>query len=218
VERLLIAVDFDGTITVRDTLHVIVERYGTPGVWERIEPRLRAGEITLEEAMEEEFAGVSASLADVCDLVLREAPVREGFAELVDWAAAEGHALVVVSAGFRSVIDAVLGAAGLVGLDVRANDAVFAAGGTTLVWAERGERCGRCARHCKRHDIRLRMAGGRSLVYVGDGLSDSCAARMGELVFARAGLAADLAADGVPHVRFEDFHDVLARLRLPAAA
>ena len=57
VERLLIAVDFDGTITVRDTLHVIVERYGTPSVWERIEPRLRAGEITLEDAMEEEFAG-----------------------------------------------------------------------------------------------------------------------------------------------------------------
>jgi 2-hydroxy-3-keto-5-methylthiopentenyl-1-phosphate phosphatase len=219
VERLLIAVDFDGTITVRDTLHVIVERYGTPGVWERIEPRLRAGEITLEDAMEEEFAGVSATFEEVRALVLRDAPVRVGFAELVAWAAAEDHALVVVSAGFRSVIDAVLGEAGLTGLDVRANDAVFTPGGTTLRWAERGERCARCERRCKRHDLAIRMVDGQSLVYVGDGLSDSCAARMGEIVFARGGLAADLAGDGVAHVVFDDFHDVLSRLReLPAAA
>jgi 2-hydroxy-3-keto-5-methylthiopentenyl-1-phosphate phosphatase len=52
VDRLLIACDFDGTITERDTLHVIVEEFGTRGLWGAIEPRLRAGEVTLEQAMQ----------------------------------------------------------------------------------------------------------------------------------------------------------------------
>ena len=53
MEKLFIACDFDGTITRNDTLHLIVARYGEPGLWEAIEPRLRAGELTLEQAMQE---------------------------------------------------------------------------------------------------------------------------------------------------------------------
>ena len=61
METLLIACDFDGTITQRDTLHLIVEEFGTRGLWDTIEPRLRSGEVTLEEAMQEEFATVRAT-------------------------------------------------------------------------------------------------------------------------------------------------------------
>ena len=58
MKPLLIACDFDGTITCRDTLHVIVESFGERGVWERLEPRLRVGEITVEQAMQIQFAEV----------------------------------------------------------------------------------------------------------------------------------------------------------------
>jgi 2-hydroxy-3-keto-5-methylthiopentenyl-1-phosphate phosphatase len=61
VKPLLIACDFDGTITSRDTLHVIVEEFGVRGVWEALEPRLRRGEITVEQAMTEQFAAVRAT-------------------------------------------------------------------------------------------------------------------------------------------------------------
>jgi 2-hydroxy-3-keto-5-methylthiopentenyl-1-phosphate phosphatase len=58
--------------------------------------------------------------------------------------------------------------------------------------------------------------GGEPLVYIGDGVSDRCAARMADLVFARADLARDLAADGLPFVRFEDFVEVRERLEAPS--
>ena len=61
MKKLFIACDFDGTITRHDTLHLIVARYGDPGLWQAVEPRLRAGEITLEQAMQEEFAGARAT-------------------------------------------------------------------------------------------------------------------------------------------------------------
>ena len=78
MEKLLIACDFDGTITQNDTLHLIVRRYGDGDLWEAIEPRLRAGELTLEQAMEAEFAGVRATPEQVRELVLRDAGMRAG--------------------------------------------------------------------------------------------------------------------------------------------
>jgi len=47
---------------------------------------------------------------------------------------------------------------------------------------------------------------------VGDGVSDRCAAQIADLVFARGDLARDLASDGVPFVRFEDFVEVREHL------
>jgi len=207
VEKLFIACDFDGTITRNDTLHLIVARYGEAGLWEAIEPRLRAGELTLEQAMEREFAGVRATPEQVRELVLHEAGLRAGFSELVAWARDRGHRLVVLSSGFRSVIDAVLERWGLGHLEVASHEAEFTPEGCRIVWADRGERCVVCGRRCKRHDVRARHDG-ETLVLVGDGVSDRCVARMVEVVFARSHLARDLTADGVPFVPFEDFNEV----------
>jgi 2-hydroxy-3-keto-5-methylthiopentenyl-1-phosphate phosphatase len=211
VEKLLIACDFDGTITQRDTLHLIVARYGEPGLWEAIEPRLHAGEMTLEQAMQEEFAGVRATPEQVRELVLREAGIRDGFHDFVAWARDRRHRLVVLSSGFRSVIDAVLGTSGLGHLEVASHEAEFTSRGARLVWADRGERCAVCGRCCKRHDVRVRRAGER-LVLIGDGVSDRCVARMADIVFARAHLARDLEVDGVPFTPFEGFGEVREEL------
>ena len=53
---------------------------------------------------------------------------------------------------------------------------------------------------------------GEPYVYVGDGYSDRCAALAAERIFARDGLARHLDAQGVPHERFHDLHDVAAAL------
>ncbi len=207
METLLIACDFDGTITEHDTLHLIVEAFGTRGLWESIEPRLRAGEVTLEQAMQEEFATVRATHDQVIDLVLRDAGLRSGFPELVGWARAHGHRLIVFSSGFRTVIEAALGHWGLGDLEVVSHEAHFSPDGCRLVWADRGESCAECGRRCKRHDLRGRLRGER-LVYVGDGISDRCGARMAEVVFARDDLARDFSAQGLAFIPFDDFVEV----------
>lgn len=216
MENLLIACDFDGTITRHDTLHLILEEFGTRGLWATIEPRLRAGEVTLEQAMQEEFATVRATPEQVRDLILREAGMRPGFPELVAWAEARGDRLIVFSSGFRSVIDAALGAWGLGHLTVVSHEALFTEDGCRLVWSDRGEACVECGRRCKRHDLRRHHRGER-LVYVGDGISDRCGARLADLVFARADLARDLALDDVPFVPFEDFVEVRRHLESAAS-
>jgi len=212
VPPLLLAVDFDGTITARDTLQVIVEEFGARGVWDELEPRLQAGEITIEEAMRQQFAAVTATTDEALAAVRREAPIRPGFERFVSWADRAGHRLTILSAGFRTVIDAVFADAGITGLEIRSNDIAFSREGARLVWADRGEICEHCGRRCKRHDLALRHAPDQHVVYVGDGISDRCASAQADTVFARASLAEHLEREGRQHIPFEDFHDVVSYL------
>ena len=215
METLLIACDFDGTITERDTLHLIVGAYGTRGLWEEIQPRLNAGEVSLEQAMQEEFDSVRATPEQVLELVLREAGLRHGFPEFVRWARESDHRLIVFSSGFRTVIEAALEHWGIHGLQVVSHEARFSLEGCRLVWSDRGDVCEECGRRCKRHDLRSHSRGER-LVYIGDGISDRCGARMADVIFARSMLADDLEREGIPFTRFEDFDGIRERLDSPS--
>ena len=213
VAPLLLAVDFDGTITLRDTLHVIVDEHGRRGVWDELEPDLVAGRITIEEAMAEQFRTVTAGPDAIAALVRERAGVREGFRDFVRFAEDGGHRLVVMSAGFRSVIGLMLADMGLDHLEVVSNEAIFSEDGCTLVFSDdRGEVCDLCDRRCKRHAMRVRHRG-EPVIYVGDGISDRCVSGVADLVFARAGLADWLDERERPYIPFNDFHDVINGVR-----
>lgn len=210
--HLFIVCDFDGTITTEDTLDLLVNHFA-PGVWERAEAGLRSGEMTLLQAMEEEFKEVRASEEEVLAFIRERAVVRRGFPEFVRWVETEGHRLVIVSAGFRVVIDAVLADAGLGHLHVHAGDALFSPTGTRVSYPPASASCvDRCG-ICKTEIIEAHAPFAGPVVYVGDGYSDRCAAREVDLVFARQGLADYLAAEGVPFQPYEDFFDVMALLQ-----
>ncbi len=211
MKPLLIACDFDGTITQRDTLHVVVEELGDTGLWETFDVPLREGRMTVEQAMEAEFAAVRATPEQVREAVATLAPVRDGFGELVHWAEGKGHRVVVMSNGFRSLIEPVLAHAGLSRLPVIAHDATFAPDGTTIHWSDRGERCTICDRPCKRQPLR-EISNGESVVFIGDGISDRCVSGVADVLFARDFLADHLTTTGTSFHPFDDFHDVLAEL------
>lgn len=218
MKALLIACDFDGTVTQRDTLHVIVEAFGDPQMWDSLEPALHAGEMTVEDALTRQFATVRATSEDVRRVVAARAPIRRGFVEFVDWARHAGHEVVVLSNGFRSVIDPVLGDAGLDDLEVVANDCAFSLDGAAIRWDDRGPRCTACDRPCKRAPLTERRAG-RPTVVIGDGISDRCVAGIADRVFARDYLARDLASHGRPFTHYDDFDQVRAGLaRMEAAS
>jgi len=209
VTPTLVAVDFDGTITTRDTLHVIVEEFGASGLWDGLEPRLRRGEISIEDAMSQQFAAVTATRDEVLPRVFEHSSVRDGFTDLIAWTTAHAVPLVVLSAGFRDVIDAVFDRAGIHGLEIHSNDIRFSRDGAELIFAERGAACGVCGTRCKRDVLGTVRDDAQTLVYIGDGISDRCAARTADLIFARASLAEDLTAAGEDFIPFETFHDVI---------
>jgi HAD superfamily phosphoserine phosphatase-like hydrolase len=202
---LLIVVDFDGTITERDTQDGLLERYA-PEAYEVAERGLREGTLTLRECMTMEFAPVRGEHDALVAEAVADARVRPGFAEFVRAAQAAGHRLVIVSGGFESIIRPILDRAGAGHLPVYAHEARFTPAGTTLEFRH-GEDCEVCGEECKRSVV-AELRNGSPVVYIGDGYSDRCAAIAADRRFARHSLARDLDRLGVDYTPFEDFDDV----------
>src|SRR4029453_11172430 len=90
-------VDWDGTITERDSLLMVLEQFGDWEECERLGEQLFAGEITLREETERQFGTVTAPLDEVVEWVVENVRVRPGLSEL-----AALHPLVV-SSGFHEL-------------------------------------------------------------------------------------------------------------------
>jgi 2-hydroxy-3-keto-5-methylthiopentenyl-1-phosphate phosphatase len=140
-------------------------------------------------------------LSQVVEWLRTNVRLRPGFAELV-----REHGPLIVSSGFHELIHPILERDGLE-LDVVANTLDPRPDGWRAIF--RGaEACDVCGEPCKRADV---SALG-DFVYAGDGFSDRCVAQAASRVFARDGLAAYLALQGVPFETFEDFYDVAGAL------
>ncbi|MEA2690065.1 MAG: 2-hydroxy-3-keto-5-methylthiopentenyl-phosphate phosphatase, partial [Candidatus Eremiobacteraeota bacterium] len=176
-----IIVDWDGTVTEKDTLLLLLRHFLDPSVFEWLEKdldaQLHAGTMTLRQVMRREFAMLTAPLDDAVTFVLEHARVRPGFAEF-----AERFDPLILSSSFHETIEPVLARDGVTAR-VRANRVDARADGWRISWMSDAD-CDACGEACKRASL---PSGG--FVYVGDGYSDRCAALAAERVFARDGLA-----------------------------
>jgi HAD superfamily phosphoserine phosphatase-like hydrolase len=191
-----LVLDWDGTITERDTLHMTIERFGDLEVFHALEAEV-GRRLTLNEVIETEMATISAPFDEVLAWLLDTVVVRPGLPELV----AE-HDPLIISAGFHELIEPVLAREGVTA-SVVANRLEPHPDGWRSVFLER-DACVVCGEPCKR----VALAGTEPYAYVGDGVSDRCVSLAAARVFARSGLARYLDAQGVPYEGFDDLHDV----------
>ena len=180
----------------------MLEQFGDWSECQRLGEQLFAGEITLHEEIERQFATLTAPLEDVVEWVLENVQVRPGLDELVE----RFHPLVV-SSGFHELIDPVLAREG-VEVELLANHVEPRPDGWRVTWQDESI-CDVCGQSCKR----ALVPRDGSLVYAGDGFSDRCAAQLADRIFARRGLAAYLDERGVPYEWFDDLHEIAAALR-----
>ena len=189
-----LVLDWDGTVTVRDSLVACVRTFGDPGVYDR---RFAS----YGEGLAAEVGTIRASADEVAAWATENVQVRPGFAELV-----RRHDPIVVSSGLPQLIGPVLRREGI-DVELRSNDAEPSPEGWRLRFREPGL-CPVCGDKCKRPWL----PDERPLVYVGDGVSDRCAALASDRVFARDELALYLDDQGRAYERFDTLDDVAAAL------
>jgi 2-hydroxy-3-keto-5-methylthiopentenyl-1-phosphate phosphatase len=190
-----LVLDFDGTVTERDTLDLVLQRFGDAEVYERAEAELDAGRMTLNDVISAEFATVTAPLDEVVAYVVEYARVRPGFAAL-----ARARHPLVVSSGFHELIEPVLEREGVLdAVELRANRVDALPDGWQVRYRV-AEICEVCGEPCKRGDL---PAG--EVAYAGDGHSDYCAALAADRVYATGSLAGFLDRRGVPYEPLTDF-------------
>ena len=191
-----LVLDWDGTVTETDTLHMTIGRFGDLDVFHAMEAEI-GRRLTLREVIACELETITAPLDEVVAWLLAHVRVRPGFAELV-----AAHDPLIVSAGFHELISPILAREG-VEARVVANTIDAAPTGWRAVFPP-AVRCPACGEECKRAAV----AHLTEFAYAGDGVSDRCVSLAAVCVFARAGLADYLRDLGAPYLPFEDFHDI----------
>ncbi len=212
MQRTALFLDFDNTITQGDVLDGIVERFSAGDDWRLWESEWQQGRLSTAECLERQVAGLRATEDELREHAQNVA-LDPGFARIVRWAATSRVPLRILSDNFRPIIEAVLAHHGHRGLSVVANELRFDGDRMVARFPHRDPACGRCA-HCKAQH--LRAAAGRRTIYVGDGLSDLCPARIANAVFAKDSLADALTHEAIGFHRYGSLDDVLAALPLLA--
>jgi len=198
---MTLILDWDGTVTVDDTLIVALREFGNWHVYLEASAALRRGEITLHEEIRRDAESITAPIDEVAGWLRENLELRPGFHDL-----AEAYRPLIVSSNFRQLIEPILEREG-VELEVRANDVTWSPAGWRATFRN-GDVCGTCGEPCKRADL---PADGE-VVYVGDGYSDRCAAQAADRIFARDSLARYLDEQGVAYEPFDDLDDVARAL------
>jgi 2-hydroxy-3-keto-5-methylthiopentenyl-1-phosphate phosphatase len=182
---------------------MIIEEFGDREIYRVTEGQLGRS-MSLHEVIAVEMATLTLPLGDAVRWVREHVTVRPGFREL-----ARRFRPTILSSGFRELIEPVLAREG-VSLDVHANRLDARPDGWRAIWRDEAE-CDACGEACKRGGL----PNGAPVVYVGDGVSDRCAALAADRVFARDGLARYLEERGVAYEPFEDFVQLGAALTSP---
>jgi 2-hydroxy-3-keto-5-methylthiopentenyl-1-phosphate phosphatase len=186
-------------VTERDTLDLVLRRFGDDAIYDRAEAELEAGRMTLNDVIATEFATVTAPLDEVVAYVVEHARMRPGFAEL-----ARARHPLVVSSGFHELIEPLLEREGVLGeVELRANRVDARPDGWRVNFRVT-ETCAECGEPCKRGDLP-----DGHVIYGGDGHSDYCAALAADRVFATGSLARYLDERGVAYEPLTDFRALL---------
>ena len=97
-----VVLDWDGTVTEVDSLHMVIERFGDREAYVALEAEL-GRTLTLDEVIAAEMATIVAPLDEVVAWLVDNVRIRRGFHELV-----AAHDPLIVSAGFHETIEPVL--------------------------------------------------------------------------------------------------------------
>lgn len=208
--QLLVACDFDGTVTRQDTLVEILNRYGSPA-WTKVQDKVVSGEISIREGLKSEMASVRAGHEELRRLLAEKIQLDPTFPGFLNVLRARGIPVVLITGGFDLCVETVMVQSGLWPVPYLANRLHLSNGSWQVDFPYPSLTCSACG-HCKGDPVRNWRAQGYTTVFVGNGVTDRCAAMAADLTFAKDELATWCRREGVPAAPFDDFDHIREEL------
>jgi len=202
--------DFDGTLTEADVVDSVLARFAKGREYLIHERRWAKGEISSAECMRKQLATVSVSKKELSDF-LAGIKMDAGLTCLVALLRREHVPLYILSDGFDLFIQSLLEREGISDVPSRSNKLRHIGRRLIPSFPYFKVSCGRCG-HCKRSSIAEIRKSHSVVIFVGDGLSDICAVREADAVFAKGSLAEYCKKHGIAHVPFTRLDEVARKL------
>jgi len=210
--KRLILCDFDGTISVRDTGYVLVNQFSF-GNWEEIDRDFREGKIGSKEAYSRIAKILKGDESAILNFVQEHSEIDASFSIFYQYCRETGIDIKIVSDGLDFYIRKILEIHHLSEIPFYANCTRFPeGGGVEISFPYSTEECGLCGT-CKKKLVQIQRKEYDSVFFVGNGLSDRCAAQEADFAFAKDSLYTYCIKKEIACHFFKDFEEILNDLK-----
>ncbi|ORY19490.1 HAD-like domain-containing protein [Clohesyomyces aquaticus] len=213
--------DFDGTIFMQDTGHILFNNFGCGSERRKIlDEQIHSGERSFRDVSEEMWGSLDVPFEDGFEVMKGELTPDPEFATFHKFCINNEIPFNVISAGLkpvlRRVLDHFLGEEASKHIDIVANDATISSDGSQWkpVWLHDTELGHDKAKSINDYKDTARLESDDGtipmIVFIGDGVSDLPAAREADVLFARRGLRLEeyCQENSLPYIPFDTFADI----------
>lgn len=210
--KAVLFLDFDGTITSRDAIDLILMAYADKR-WLVFEEEWRLGRMGSRDCLHAQMALVRASRQQL-DALLDRIGIDEGFVGLLETCAASRILAHIISDGFDYCIRRILSRAGnrlaslMRGVRVCASHLEPEGHLWRTEFPFFHQACAHGCATCKPAVMRLLNRQCAPAIFVGDGLSDRYAAASADIVFAKNELAVYCHENSIEHIPYNNLGEV----------
>jgi len=210
-DPILILCDFDGTINTVDSGHAFLREFAVSG-WRKLNKELIEGHIGSKEFYIRIANLLKGTKKEMESFIIRHSKLDCYFADFLRFCKKKGWVVKIISDGFDFYIHALLRRHRIKEIETFANRAIFTpTKGVTFSFPYHNQECGNCG-NCKLQILRRLRDSFHTIVYVGDGISDRCAIREADLVFAKNELFKHCLHEGIECLRYKNFKDIQQNL------
>jgi 2,3-diketo-5-methylthio-1-phosphopentane phosphatase len=200
-----ISCDFDGTITLADTVDAVLTRFAEPE-WEVVEADWKAGKFGSRECLAQQTQMLRMTPTEL-DSFLDTIEVDADAKGFFDDCFSMGIPVSVVSDGYDWAVRRILARAGIRGIPIVANRLIHMGEDRWMArFPHMAQNCGSGVCKCAVVNEPVQ------LIHIGDGRSDVCVSNMVDLVFAKGSLLKGRDEAGLPSIGFETFSEIRAMM------
>ncbi|CZT19220.1 probable 2,3-diketo-5-methylthio-1-phosphopentane phosphatase, putative [Ramularia collo-cygni] len=213
--------DFDGTICMEDTGHILTNAYGCgPDKREILDAQIKSGERSFREVSDEMWGSLDVPFEDGFKALEEGLQLDQDFKQFHQFCRNNDIPFNVISAGLkpvlRRVLDHFLGEEQSSSIEIVANDAVIDAEGHAWkpIWRHNTDLGHDKALSIEEYKTQAKLESSDGtipmIVFIGDGISDLAAAGQSDLLFARRGLALEehCLKNKIDYVPYDTFADI----------
>ncbi len=205
--NIAILVDFDGTITSKDTNVLLVKRYMNDAIKHLLEIR---DKLNYMEYLDLLFKEIKISEKEYINLILERVQIAEGFIDFYNNIKNNNIPFAILSGGFDNAIIPLLGKYDIKDINVYANTLKFDGCNITVNYFHGDVNCcdmGPCG-NCKVKHFEKFKEDNYKVIFIGDGFTDRAIAEKADIVFAKDGLLKYCSENDINCIEWTDFNDI----------
>lgn len=210
--RIRVFCDFDGTITRKDSGD---EFFKTFGLFDDLHGQLMSGAFTVSEYYNKICATLQIPSKEALSHFIETCEVDAYFSQFIEFIREQQWDCIIVSDGFDAYITPILERMHVHDVKLYCNNLLQDPEhhAWTPKFPNADERCSCFCASCKKKVVLGNTHPDDLIVYIGDGMSDTCPVHVADMVFAKGTLARYCNQHGIVHHNWNSFFDILAVLK-----